>query len=163
MSQKSSQIILIFLTLIAAMVILSAIDDSSTQITPPPETRHLTSANEFRVLASQGWMNTEVLIQPQDILSIQYISGLWSPWAGDGYDGIGSGGVPTCDCNVIFGVSHASLIGKVGDDNPFFVGNEFSQPMGQSGYLYLGINDTRLNDNSGSILVSINIFRSTSQ
>ncbi len=162
MSQKSSQIIIIFLTLIAAMIILSAMD-SSTQITPLSETRHSTSANEFRVLASQGWMNTEVLVHPQDILSIYYISGLWSPWAGDGYDGIGSGGVPTCDCNVIFGVSHASLIGKVGDGNPFFVGNEFSQPMGQSGYLYLGINDSRLEDNSGGILVKINIFRSAGQ
>lgn len=160
MTQNSNRNILIFLTLIAATIILNVINAAS-QIAP--NVIHSTSTREIQVQASQGWVNTEVLVHPEDVLSIQYVSGSWSPWAGDSYDGIGSGGVPTCDCNVIFGVSHASLIAKVDSGNPFFVGNKFTQPMGQTGYLYLGINDTRLNDNSGSLLVRVNISRSTGQ
>jgi hypothetical protein len=111
----------------------------------------------FEALADQGWQDTGVKVQPGDTLAVQYVSGLWSPWAGGKYDGIGSGGDPKCTCNVILGVSHAALIGKIGDGNPFLVGNTFTQKAGQAGDLYLGINDTRLDDNSGSLKVTITL------
>ncbi len=159
MLKKTNQAIIFFLVLVTISTILISIGLT-------PKAVLITNSNqqaisEIRIYANQDWTNTEVLVHPGDTLEIQYLSGSWSPWSGDSYDGIGSGGVPTCDCNVIFGVSHASLIGKIGDGNPFFVGNKFTQPIGQSGYLYLGINDTRLNDNSGSLLVRVNISRST--
>ena len=111
----------------------------------------------FDVFANQQWENTGILVQINDTLTIWYISGLWSPWSGGYYDGEGSGGDPNCTCNVMRNVSHAALIGKIGNSSPFFIGNDFQQQMGQSGYLYLGINDNRLSDNSGSIKVSIAI------
>jgi hypothetical protein len=127
-----------------------------------PPTQRFTSIHEPLVLevhADQSWQDTGVLIQPGDVLIVHYISGLWSPWPGGGYDALGSGGDPDCDCNVIRGASHAALIAKVGESLPFLVGDDFQQKMGEGGKLYLGINDTRLTDNAGAILVRIEVLR----
>jgi len=131
----------------------------ATQVIPVTQVVPAPILITFEAFANQQWLNTGVLIQPGDTLTIQYLSGLWSPWPNNSYDGVGSGGDPNCDCNVMLGVSHAALIGKIGDGNPFYVGNEFTQQMGQSGYLFLGINDNRVSDNSGSIIVSIHVSR----
>ena len=121
----------------------------------PERPAPVSAATGFEVFANQEWQDTGVKIRPGKTLTILYISGLWSPWAGGNYDGIGSGGDPKCSCNVVAGVSHAALIGKIGDSNPFLVGNSFKQTMGEAGDLFLGINDSRLGDNSGSLKVEI--------
>ncbi|MEW6567016.1 MAG: hypothetical protein AB1449_02390 [Chloroflexota bacterium] len=115
------------------------------------------SGTTVRVSAERAWTDTGIDVQIRDVVTIEARSGEWSPWPGDGYDALGSGGDPRCDCNVIAGVSHAALIGKIGEGPPFLVGSEFSRPMGESGRLYLGINDTRLDDNSGSIRVTVRV------
>lgn len=114
----------------------------------------------FEVRADQAWNDTGIFLEQGDLLIIRYVSGFWSPWSGGAFDAIGSGGDPDCDCNVIKGVSHAALIGKVGADGlPFFVGENFRQRMGETGMLYLGINDMRITDNSGSLLVQVEVWR----
>jgi hypothetical protein len=123
--------------------------------TPQPSPKPRTS--EFEVFAPQGWQGTGMSIASGSTLTIQYISSLWSPWPGGFYDAAGTGVVSYCTCSVIQGVSHASLIGRVDSGNPFSVGNSYSSTMTQSGTLYLRINDTVLNDNSGSIEVSIQV------
>lgn len=114
---------------------------------------------EVEVFADRPWTDTGVSVRPGDRLSIEYESGLWSPWPQGAYDALGFGGDPRCDCNVLAGASHAALIGKIDHGRPFLVGNDFSQPVGQAGRLYLGINDTRLEDNSGSLTVRIRVTR----
>lgn len=109
--------------------------------------------------AERGWNDTGLELRPGDVLTIDYVSGVWSPWPGDAYDALGSGGDPRCDCNLIPGVSHAALIGRIGEGAPFLVGFEFSGPVGAAGRLYLGINDTRLDDNSGSLRVRVAVRR----
>jgi hypothetical protein len=109
----------------------------------------------FEVFANRDWQDTGVNIKPGMALTILYTSGWWSPWEGGSYDAIGSGGDPKCSCNVVMGVSHAALIGKIGDNAPFLVGNSFKQTMGETGDLFLRINDTHLGDNSGSLMVNI--------
>lgn len=113
----------------------------------------------IEVRADQAWHNTGVVLQPGDLLVIRYVSGLWSPWPGGTYDAIGSGGDPNCGCNVLKGVSHAALIGKIGEGNPFFVGANFHHRVGEAGILYLGINDTRTTDNSGSLFIEVEVWR----
>ncbi|HEY7448491.1 MAG TPA: hypothetical protein VH702_10095 [Vicinamibacterales bacterium] len=50
----------------------------------------------------------------------------------------------------------AALIGKIGDQDPFFIGDERGPVrMRQSGRLYLGINDDYLVDNSGNLRVTV--------
>jgi hypothetical protein len=102
-----------------------------------------------RVPADQAWTDTHVDLSAGDQLEIEYRGGMWSPWPGGHYDAIGSGGDPLCDCNQLMGVSHAALIARLGDHEPFFVGDHWAQAVGIGGRLFLGINDTRLDDNAG--------------
>jgi hypothetical protein len=108
-----------------------------------------------RVLADRAWTDTGVDVLSGEQLQIDYLHGQWSPWPGDAFDALGFGGDPRCDCNQMAGVSHAALIGRIGDGEPFFVGDHWLQGAGTSGRLYLGINDTRLSDNTGWLEVFI--------
>jgi hypothetical protein len=107
--------------------------------------------------ADNRWTATGVLVSEGDKLTIRYLSGEWSPWPGGQYDAIGSGGDPRCRCNVMDGVSHAALIGKIGANDPFLVGGQYSHRVGESGELFLGINDMDLYDNSGSLQVRVEV------
>jgi hypothetical protein len=50
----------------------------------------------------------------------------------------------------------AALIGRIGDQDPFFIGDDQGPVrMRQSGRLYLGINDDYLADNSGNFRVTV--------
>ncbi len=109
------------------------------------------------VEARNGWNNTHVEVEAGDLLTITYVFGRWSPWSGEVFDAIGSGGDPRCRCNVIDGVSHAALIGRIGDNEPFLVGERYHHSIGESGILYLGINDVDLNDNSGYLQVKVEV------
>jgi hypothetical protein len=108
-----------------------------------------------RVEAEQAWTDTHVDLAAGDRLQIDALGGTWSPWPGGRYGAIGAGGDPLCDCNQMMGVSHAALIARLGDGHPFLVGDHWDQIVGDGGRLYLGINDTRLGDNSGSLEVRI--------
>lgn len=109
------------------------------------------------VEASDGWTNTHIVVEAGDLLTITYISGRWSPWPGGEFDAIGSGGDPRCRCNVMDGVSHAALIGRIGNHDPFLIGERYQHTMGESGVLYLGINDVDVYDNSGQLRVKVEL------
>ncbi|MCK5635528.1 MAG: hypothetical protein KAI06_10590 [Anaerolineales bacterium] len=109
------------------------------------------------VEARDGWNNTHIEVEVGDLLTITYLSGKWSPWQGEEFDAIGSGGDPRCRCNVMDGVSHAALIGRIGDHEPFLVGERYHHFIGESGVLYLGINDVDLYDNSGHLQVRVDV------
>jgi hypothetical protein len=112
-----------------------------------------------KVSAAEAWNDTGVDLSPGDRLILDYASGEWSPWPGGSYDAIGYGGDPRCDCNVLQGVSHAALLAQVGEAEPIFVGKHYAHVVGEGGRLYLGINDTRLEDNSGWIFVRLEVWR----
>jgi len=109
------------------------------------------------VEAARGWQATGVYIAAGDVLTITHVDGAWSPWPGDSYDAVGSGGDPRCRCNVMQAVSHAALIGRIGTSNPFLVGREFQHRVGESGELELRINDIDLHDNSGELKVLVEV------
>ena len=114
-------------------------------------------AETIKVEAMDGWNRTQIEVEAGDTLSITYVSGRWSPWPGEEFDAIGSGGDPRCRCNVMEGVSHAALIGRIGNHEPFLVGEHFHHSIGESGILYLGINDVDLYDNSGYLQVKVEV------
>jgi len=119
----------------------------------------ISSSEIVEVHASDGWTDTGIVIGPGDLLSIHYIAGEWSPWPGGTYDAIGSGGDPNCRCNVMDAVSHAALIGRIGDNQPFLVGEVYRHVVGEAGVLSLGINDVDLDDNSGALEVEVQVIR----
>jgi hypothetical protein len=58
--------------------------------------------------------------------------------------------------SVLKSAEHGALIGKIGENGkPFFVGENYSKKVTDTGYLYLGINDTNITDNSGVFEVTI--------
>jgi len=117
------------------------------------------NSTTVRVEADRPWTDTGVDVLPGERIEIEYVDGLWSPWPGGSYDAIGSGGDPRCDCNRMMGVSHAALIGRLGDGEPFLVGHHWEQVVGQGARLFLGMNDSRLGDNSGWLEVRIRTER----
>lgn len=120
---------------------------------------NLPAAVVVEVQAQGGWQDTGIEIRVGDEVRVTYLSGTWSPWSGGWYDALGSGGDPKCDCNALMGASHAALLGRVGEELPFLVGADYRWVAGERGRLYLGINDTRLDDNSGALRVLVEIKR----
>ena len=112
-----------------------------------------------RVAADEAWPDTGFEVVSGDRIAIEYVSGQWSPWPGGSYDALGSGGDPRCDCNQLMGASHAALIGRLGYSQPFLVGSHWESVVGEGGRLFLGINDSRLSDNSGELEVRIMLER----
>ncbi len=119
----------------------------------------------FDVLAAKGWQNTGVQISAGDRLEITYVSGLWTGKTGNNTYTGPEGGHPSQDylCNPM---SHAetgfnALIGKIWYGKPFMVGHYFLGTADISGTLYLRMNDCDewLDDNEGSVIVTIQIWR----
>lgn len=48
-----------------------------------------------------------------------------------------------------------ALIGRIGNGRPFGIGNQTSIPVNASGQLFLGVNDSQLEDNTGEFRVEI--------
>jgi hypothetical protein len=109
------------------------------------------------VAAEEGWVDTRITISEGDLLTVTYLSGKWSPWPGGAYDAIGSGGDPRCRCNIMDGVSHAALIGRIGTNDPFLVGAQYHHKVGEKGVLFLGINDVDLYDNSDFLHIRVEV------
>lgn len=53
-------------------------------------------------------------------------------------------------------VSAGALIGRIGNSEPFGIGDQASVPMPFDGVLYLAVNDDERGDNAGAFVVSIN-------
>ena len=115
----------------------------------------------YTVIAYQEWQNTGVWLQAGQTVSIQSVSGTWSPWPNYLVDANGCTDISLCSqdpaqpSNAAPVALHAALIGKIGDGQPFGVGMGAVVTASSEGTLYLRINDISLSDNSGSITVEI--------
>jgi len=123
-----------------------------------------------QVNANQPWQNTGVTVQPGNPITVSYASGLWTadPAVNNG-NLYGADGAPdiivTQPGYPIQNVHRGALIGKVGNNAPFLIGNgPVTTPAGQSGALQLCINDDLnaeyglgLADNIGSLQVRIKL------
>ena len=116
-----------------------------------------------KVPANQVWFDTGVELAAGETVKIKYTGGRWTISPTDrnltakgttrfnGRPGYALPGKPA-----------GSLIGKVGNGKPFYVGKSYELPVGQTGKLYLTTNDDQggrfgagYRDNSGSINVNI--------
>jgi hypothetical protein len=62
--------------------------------------------------------------------------------------------------NVVPNVDHSGLIGKIGDTgSPFAVGSKFNLTSPSAGRLFLGINDTGLENNDGAFVAIVTVTR----
>jgi hypothetical protein len=113
-----------------------------------------------------AWKNTGLFLNAGDFFGLE-ATGAWraSP-AGHGAPyGTPEGNVgPDGDKEIVFGdviapyvpQSRYALVGKIGTDlgGEFLVGSSFSGSANDTGFLYLGFNDTHYFDNSGFVVVN---------
>jgi hypothetical protein len=113
-----------------------------------------------------AWKNTGLFLNAGDQFALEAVGAWRASPAGHGAPyGTPEGNVgPDGDRDVVFGnviapyvpESRYALVGKIGTDlgDEFLVGSTFSGTANDTGFLYLGFNDTYYFDNSGSVLVS---------
>ncbi|MGE5361810.1 MAG: hypothetical protein ACM3NQ_22565 [Bacteroidales bacterium] len=106
-----------------------------------------------RVNANQHWTPTNITVRSGDRLVFQ-VTGQIRPVGGGGLVGPEGGtgkspNFPLPDANI------GTLIGRVGDSQPFPIGGAGEVTMPADGPLFLGINDDNTSDNSGFFTVRI--------
>jgi hypothetical protein len=111
---------------------------------------------DVAVTASEPWTDTGVSVRAGQTVYFNATGRVrWGPGRQDG--AAGERNSPRNDGRPMPGRPAAALIGRVGDgDNYFFIGDDTAAiRVRDSGRLYLGINDDYLQDNSGSLRVTV--------
>jgi len=110
---------------------------------------------EVNVSARNQWTDTGISIRNGQTLYFEASGRI--RWGKDRQDGPeGENNSPRNPSRPIPGRPAASLIGRVGDDAPFFIGSDVEGiRVRGSGTLSLGVNDETLEDNSGSFRVTV--------
>jgi hypothetical protein len=110
---------------------------------------------EVSVEARQNWTDSGITVRSGQSIRFEATGKVrWGPGRQDGPEG--EHGSPRNQNRPIPNRAGAALIGKVGDEAPFFIGTD-SAPirMRSSGTLYLGVNDDFLDDNTGAFRVTV--------
>jgi hypothetical protein len=110
---------------------------------------------EVNVQARERWYDTGVDVRAGQVIRFQASGRVrWGPGRQDGPEGEDNS--PHNQHRPIPSRPAAALIGRVGDDSPFFIGSDNAPIRSRAnGRLYLMINDDVLEDNSGSFRVVI--------
>lgn len=112
------------------------------------------SGRMLSVRGDRDWQSTEINVQQNQLVIVTYVSGGWAAWGtglGPPFDSGRSGG------GIIPSVSWGHLIGRIGNGQPFAIGQDLSLSSPSSGVLYLRINDPDVRDNSGVIQVRVEV------
>jgi hypothetical protein len=132
------------------------------------------SQDNFNVYVpgNAGWVNTNFSVNSGEQLTITatgLVSGTTGMPPSDTPDGNGWAGAAG-PSYIAPGLTRYSLVGKIGNNQPFQVGSSFSEVVNVSGTLYLAYNDEEYSDNSGgytvtgytgdnSLLVQLSLFQ----
>jgi hypothetical protein len=110
---------------------------------------------EVNVSARTQWTDTGVNLRNGQTMYFEASGRVrWGSSRQDGPEGENDS--PRNPSRPIPGRPAAALIGRVGDDAPFFIGSDTEGiRVRGSGTLFLGINDETLDDNSGSFRVTV--------
>ena len=129
----------------------------------PTVTQH-----DIEVAADQSWQDTGVEIRRGETITIEYVSGEWSPFSGYYTHGQGCTDPDVCTQdlsvlqsfpdNIVSGI-HATLIARINQGPIIVVGNEITFEAENTGSLMLRMNDKTTSDNSGSLIVLVKIRR----
>jgi hypothetical protein len=130
--------------------------------------RPAVTQHDVEVYADKNWQDTGVEIKQGETITIQYVSGEWSPFSGYYTEGQGCTDPNVCTQdlsvlesfpdNIVSGI-HATLIARINQGPIIVVGNEVTFEAENTGSLMLRMNDKNTSDNSGSLIVSVKIRR----
>ena len=128
--------------------------------------RSSATEHNVEVYANKDWQNTGVEIRQGEAITIQYVSGEWSPFSGYFTDGQGCTDPDVCTQdlsilanfpdNIVSGI-HATLIARINQGEIVVVGNEMTFEAKNTGSLMLRMNDKNSSDNPGSLIVLVKV------
>jgi hypothetical protein len=108
----------------------------------------------IRVGATAGWVSTGMRVRRGEVLSFNTSGEVQlSENASDRARSAGAGRM--APNSPLPSVNAGALIGRVGNSQPFGIGDQASVPMPFDGVLYLAVNDDGLADNAGAFMVTI--------
>ena len=121
---------------------------------------------QVEVFANKDWQETGIEIRAGETVTIQHVSGEWSPFSGYYTDGQGCTDPNVCTQdlsiladfpdNIVSGI-HATLIARINQGQIVVVGNEITFEAKSTGSLMLRMNDKNSSDNSGSLVVFVKV------
>lgn len=133
-----------------AKIVLARPNDAPATATPStPSTAGSTSSQDLTVSSQQEWTATGLILNRGETVTvnatgeIKFGAGAASP----------NGSSEKHPANPVPSAGTGALIGRVGNGQPFLVGSRFQAPA--AGQLFLGINDTHVQDNEGSFQVQV--------
>jgi len=126
----------------------------------PTSARLLITQKEVEVQANVKWQDSGITVKSGDTVTIRYVAGQWSIWLGVDplTDGDGQKGRPE-KTQIMPEANLGSLIGRIGTNPPFFIGNGTTIRSNYTGNLMLSMNDDVFRDNGGSLTVSVVVER----
>lgn len=133
-----------------------ALDATATALAPLPPVDI-----QVDIQADAPWQDTGLQVRRGNRVQVIYVSGEWSIWVGADpmTDGNGQTGRPE-DCRLMPEANLGGLIGRVGENPPFFIGNEADLFSEYNGALQLSMNDcTPFESNGGALTVQVIIER----
>ncbi|HYB96261.1 MAG TPA: hypothetical protein VEC39_14915, partial [Vicinamibacterales bacterium] len=139
---------------------IAALSGNTTSPTPPPantasglETGNLVPG-AIRVPASGGWVNTGMRVRKGELILFNTSGQV--QLSDNANDRARAAGSPRqAPGSMLPSVGAGALIGRVGNSQPFAIGDQTSVPMPFDGILFLAVNDDERSDNAGEYVVSL--------
>jgi hypothetical protein len=123
---------------------------------PPCDVTTERITKEVAVPAIEVWTDSGVDVASGDLLILTATGEVWHGRSKKLFGPEGNSNPEVRELNVIEGTNHAALIGRIGENGtPFVVGTEYGKPVDEGGRLFLGINDTGVEDNGGQFDVVV--------
>ena len=108
----------------------------------------------LHISARGGWVNTGLRVRKGEWISFSTSGQV--QLSDNGADRAGAAGTPRmAPGSPLPNANAGALIGRVGNSQPFGIGDQVAVPMPFDGILYLAVNDDERSDNAGEFIVSV--------
>jgi hypothetical protein len=115
-----------------------------------------TSGGQVRIPGNHQWVPTSFVVRRGETIRFNATGEvMWSPEQADRATPAGAQNGRRSGAPPVGNAPGGALVGRVGNGQPFLIGNQGSVRMPASGELFLGINDDALADNTGDFYVTI--------
>jgi hypothetical protein len=115
-----------------------------------------TSGGQIRVPGNQQWVPTGMQVRRGETIRFSATGEvMWTPEAADRATPSGAASNRKSGAPPVGDAAGGALVARVGNGQPFVIGNQGSVRMPANGELFLGINDDALADNTGDFFVNV--------
>lgn len=136
-----------------ARIVLARPNDAASSVGTGGSTPSTPGAG-ITVSAKNGWTPTGLNVRRGEPLTIN-ASGEIRITSPNGITSSPAGSSDTNPGNPLPGVPTGALIGRIGNGQPFLIGNQSQVQAPAAGQLFLGINDSNFGDNEGAFQVQV--------